>query len=72
MAERRRLASRRAAFAARLGLVRFRGFATTSAAATTSHSRSVAASRFRSYSPVAQVTSSGGHSSESSSTNTYE
>ena len=49
VAERRRLASSRAAFAARLGLVRFRGFGTASAAATTSRSRSVAASRFRSW-----------------------
>jgi hypothetical protein len=46
VAARRRLASSRAAFAARLGLVGFRFLGSTSAAATTSRSRSVTFSRF--------------------------
>jgi hypothetical protein len=49
VAARRRLASKRAAFAARLGLVAFLFFRTASAAATTDCNRSVTSSRFRSW-----------------------
>jgi hypothetical protein len=49
VAARRRLASSRAAFAARLGLVGFLFFRTASALATTDRSRSVTSSRLRSW-----------------------